>query len=160
MCASWSGNSYGVTMRSARGVAFSEAMGTSPLVSAFKNAVREHLHVCVALDAKSCIGCTHANTWSEAGHRLYRITGLCEECWVIHAESPSPEKNERAVYRCDRLKDTAGCEFISKWLVVTHCLKIQQLMEAANCDADYILGVVSGTVELPDVWRPGLRPCA
>ena len=82
MCASWSGNSYGVTMRSARGVAFSEAMGTSPLVAAFKNAMREYLHVCVALDAKSCIGCTHANTWSEAGHRLYRITGLCEECWV------------------------------------------------------------------------------
>ena len=60
----------------------------------------------------------------------------------------------------DYIRDTAGCEFISKWLVIPHCLKIQQLMEAAKCDVDYMLGVVSGTVEFPDVWRPGLRPCA
>lgn len=123
-----------------------------------KDALREHLRVRQDLDTQRCIACTHAHTWSEAGRFEHRRTGLCETCWCVLAKPPSLEKNIEAVNVCDRLKDAQGCEFMAQWLTVTKCIKVDQLTEFAKFDADYVSSIVSGTVELPDIWRPGCRP--
>ena len=62
------------------------------MLAEFKNALRRHLHVRVALDTKRRIACTHAYTWSFAGRFEHRKTGLCETCWCVLAKSPSVEK--------------------------------------------------------------------
>ena len=67
-------------------------------------------------------------------------------------------KKHEAVIVCDRLKDEQGCEFMYQWLTVTKCIEVDQVTEYAKFDADSILSIVSGTVALPDIWRPGCRP--
>lgn len=123
-----------------------------------KNALREHLRVRPELDTQRCISCTHAHTWSDFGRKTHRRTGLCETCWNVLAKPPSLEKNIEAVNVCDRLKDAEGCEFMSQWLFVTNCINVDQLAEYTKFDADYVSSIISGTVELPDIWRPGCRP--
>ena len=130
---------------------------TEDTLKSFKTALREHLRVPDAIDAQKCVACTRANTWSVAGEQEYRKTGLCEDCWIVLGAPASSERDRRAVSRCDRLKDTAGCEFMAKWLIVTKCLKVDQVSMYAKFDADYLQSVVSGKVALPDVWQPGLR---
>ena len=128
------------------------------MLSNFKTALRRHLGVRVALDVKRCIACTRAHTWSLAGTFQHRKTGLCETCWCVLAKSPSEEKNNEVLTVCDRLQDGDGCEFMYQWLTVTNCIRVEQLSEYAKFEADYISCVVSGTVALPDIWRPGYRP--
>ena len=124
----------------------------------FKNALRQHLRVRAAFDTKRCIACAHAHTWSDAGRFEHHKTGLCETCWCVLAKPRSMEKNHEAVIVCDRLKDEQGCEFMYQWLTVTKCIEVDQVTEYAKFDADSILSIVSGTVALPDIWRPGCRP--
>ena len=113
----------------------------------------QHLRVPVALDTKRCISCTHPYTWSFAGRFQHCKTGLCETCWCVLAKSPSVAKNNEALSVCDRLKEAQGCEFMYQWLTVTNCMKVDQLIEYAKFEADYISSIVAGTVALPDIWR-------
>jgi len=128
------------------------------MLAEFKHALRQHLRVPVALDTKRCISCTHAYTWSFAGRFQHCKTGLCETCWCVLAKSPSVAKNNEALSVCDRLKEAQGCEFMYQWLTVTNCMKVDQVIEYAKFEADYISSIVAGTVALPDIWRPGCRP--
>ena len=57
--------------------------------------------------------------------------------------------------KMSKSKKDAGLE--DKWLIVTKCLKVDQVSMYAKFDADYLQSVVSGKVALPDVWQPGLR---
>ena len=67
-------------------------------------------------------------------------------------------KNHEALIVCDRLRDVQGCEFMSQWLTVTKCVKVDQLTEYTLFDADYISSIVSGRDALPDIWQSGCRP--
>lgn len=128
------------------------------VLAEFKHAMREHLRVRAACDTKRCIACTHAHTWSCAGRLEHGKTGLCETCYCVLAKPPSLEKNNEAVIVCDRLRDAQGCEFMYQWLIVTLCVKVDQLTESTMFDADYISSIVSGRDALPDIWQSGCRP--
>ncbi len=125
----------------------------------FKHALRQHLRVRTPTgDATRCIACTHAHTWSGAGRFEHGKTGLCETCWCVLAKPPSLEKNNEALIVCDRLRDVQGCEFMSQWVTVTKCVKVDQVTEHTLFDADYISSIVSGRNALPDIWKSGCRP--
>ena len=122
------------------------------VMDGYRQRMREHFAIPVALDVTRCIACRAPQTVSAGGQREHEKTGVCEACWDLLV-APDERTRRTAVNRCTRLTGGEACAYVANWIAVNRVAPGGTLT-CAEPLARHIIGVGTNQVR----WLPGERP--
>ena len=126
---------------------------TDPLLQNFKTRMREHLRVPAVLTVTQCIACQAPRTVTEAGRFEHERSGICEACWDTLVGQDDAAK----LRQCTRLLDINAADLLMTWIMISKT-KVGGRAHLAPAHARILVAVVTGQVQLPEMWVAGLEP--